>query len=334
MFYLYQDNSMRTQHQAVRSTAGWYDFTHRVLEVTGADARAFLNKMYPANLDTLAVGRAKYTVMLDEDGLICDDVIIFCLEEQKFWISTLYMKDLIKRFGWYAEDFDVTYEDITAAWRMYSVQGPASAEIVDAVIDDSVEGMKFFSIKDTSMGKVPLKVARSGYTGEKLGFELYVPVEQASALEAKLDVAAKKSKALHVTEIDVMALTLSAEAGYYLMLDIRRCTPFEVGFGDTIYWDKNFVGKKALKKLKDKTPARQLVGIEVPDYDAVIYGGPKGATVMKDGKAIGRVTRFTYGYTVEKNIGYALIDYGSVSAGDSVQCSGYEALITEKSRLS
>jgi aminomethyltransferase len=243
------------------------------------------------------------------------------------------MKDLVKRFGWYSEDFDVEFEDITAAWRMYSVQGPVSAEIVDAVIDDSVEGMKFFSIKDTTMDKVPIKVARSGFTGEKLGFEIYVPTEQAETLEKKLDAAAKKHKAVHVTEIDVMALTLSAEAGYYLMLDIRRCTPYEVGFGETIYWDKNFVGKRALKKLKGKTPARQLVGIEVPDYDAVIYGGPKGAKVIKDGKVIGRVTRFTYGYTVEKNIGYALIDYGSANVGDSVQCSGYQALITDKGRL-
>jgi aminomethyltransferase len=84
VFYLYQDDSLRAQHQAVRTTAGWYDFTHRVAEVTGPDARAFLDKMYPAHLAALAVGRAKYTVMLDEDGLICDDVIIFCLEEDKF----------------------------------------------------------------------------------------------------------------------------------------------------------------------------------------------------------------------------------------------------------
>jgi aminomethyltransferase len=244
------------------------------------------------------------------------------------------MKDLLKRYSWYSDDFDVAYEDITAAWRMYSVQGPVSDKVVDEVIDNTVEGMKFFSIKDTSMGEVQLKVARSGFTGEKLGFEIYVPTEQAEALEKKLDAAAKKHKAVHVTEIDVMALTLSAEAGYYLMLDIRRCTPYEVGFGETIYWDKNFVGKKALKKLKGKEPARQLVGIEVPDYEATVYGGPKGASVIKSGKPIGRVTRFTYGYTVEKNIGYALIEYGSAAVGESVQCSGFDAIVTDKCRLS
>ena len=131
-------------------------------------------------------------------------------------------------------------------------------------------------------------------------------------------------------------MTLPAEAGYYLMLDLRRCTPYEVGFDSMVDFKKDFVGKRALRKLSRKEPARELVGIEVPDYDAVIYGGPdcKGNEVFKDGKHIGYVTKFTYGYTVEKNIGYALVKKGSVELGDVVKVNNrYDAIITPKKHL-
>lgn len=333
MYYLYQDESLRAQHNAVRSAAGWFDFSHRLLEVTGQDAPAFLSKMYPANLDKVGVGKAKYTVMLDEDGLICDDVIIFRLEEKKYWISTLYAKDLLKRFGWHRADYDVAYEEVTGQWKMYSVQGPHALEIVNGVVDDSADDLKRYSIRDTAMDDIPVKVARSGFTGEALGYDLYVPAEYQEAVEARLTEEGDKAGALHITEIDVMAMTLAAEAGYCLMLDIRGCTPYEVGFENAIDWNKDFVGKKALKKVRDKEPTRKLVGIEVPDCDAVIYGGPKGADVKKGDKVIGRVTKFTYGYTVEKNIGYALIDNGSAQIGDTVTCNGYDVIITEKNHL-
>ncbi|MDX9957803.1 MAG: aminomethyltransferase family protein [Spirochaetia bacterium] len=333
VFYLYQDDSLRAQHNAVRTTAGWYDFTHKLLELTGEDATTFLGKMYPANLDKLGVGKAKYTIMLDEDGLICDDVIIFRLEEKKYWISTLYAKDLLKRFARYDADYNVVYEDITGQWRMYSVQGLEALEIVNGVIDNSADDLKRYQIRDAALGDIPIKVSRTGFTGETLGYELYVPAEYHEVVEARLAEEGDKAGALHVTEIDVMAMTLAAEVGYYLMLDIRRCTPYEVGFEHAIDWTKDFVGKKALKRVKDKEPARRLVGIEVPDYDAVIYGGPHGGDVKKGDKVIGRVTKFTYGYTVEKNIGYALIDNGSAETGDTVTCNGYDVIITEKNHL-
>ena len=333
MFYLYQDESLRAQHNAVRNNAGWYDFTHRVAEVTGPDALAFLNKMYVVNLVKLAVGRAKYTTMLDEDGWICDDVIIFRLAEDVFWVSTLYMKDLLMRYEWYAGDYDVAYRDITPEWKMYSVQGPNSPALVKAVLGQNVEDMKFFSIRDAALGEIPMKVARSGYTGEKFGYELYIPAEHEVELVARLTEEGEKLGATHVTEIDVMAMTLPAEAGYYLMLDLRRLTPFEAGFEGTIDWKKDFVGKKPARRLRKQEPKRKLVGIEIPDYDAVIYGGPHGAVVEADGKPVGRVTKFTYGFTVEKNIGYAVIDTPYAAVGTHLTANGYELIVTDKNRL-
>lgn len=338
MFYLYQDDSLRKDHQAVRTSAGWYDFTHRVIELTGPDAVAFLNFMYVSNFDNMAVGKAKYTINLDEDGWIADDCIIFRLEEEKFWISTLYTKELEKRFSWYEDDYDISYEVITDDWKMYSVQGPKAVELVNKVIDDTVDEMKFFQIKDTTLDGTPMKVARAGFTGEQFGYELYIEAEHEDALVAKLEKAGEEVGATHVTEIDVMALTLSCEAGYALGLDIRRTYPAEVGFDRMIDWKKKkFVGKKKLRKLKDEPLTRKLVSFDCPNYDAVIYGGPsyKGDPVFTpDGsKQVGRVTRFTYGYTVEKNIGFMLVDPEYAEVGTKLTCNGNELIVAEWNRL-
>lgn len=164
-----------------------------------------------------------------------------------------------------------------------------------------------------------------------------LPEENVEEAMTKLDAAAATAGGLHVTEIDAMVMTLPAEAGYYLMLDLRRCTPYEVGFDSMVDFKKgDFVGRRALRKLSRKEPERELVGIEVPDYDAVIYGGPdrKGNEVFRDGKLIGYVTKFTYGYAVEKNIGYALVEKGSVELGDVVKVNNhYDAIITPKRHL-
>lgn len=330
MHYLSTDETLRAQHLAVRSGAGWYDFTHRILEVTGKDALAFLEKMYVANLSRLKVGGARYTTAVNEDGLIVEDVIVFRMEEEKYWVSTLYMRDMIRRFKEYDAGYDISYTDITSAWRMYSVQGPKSTALVNAVVDAPIDDLKFFNIRDNTIDGIPVKVARSGYTGEKIGYEIYIAIDKRDALEAKLAERAEEVGATHITEIDAMVMTLPAEVGFVLMLDIYKTTPFEIGAERSIDWSKDFVGKDALNALKDKEPARRLIGFTVEDDEALIYGGPHGAEIKKDGKIIGRATKYTYGYTCSKNIGYALIDTAHAKIGDKITINGYDALLTER----
>jgi aminomethyltransferase len=88
---LINDDIMRKQHEAVRNAVGWYDWTHKLLEIAGKDATAFLDTIFPNPIAKTKVGSARYTTMLNEDGIIIDDVIVFRLEENKYWISTLYI---------------------------------------------------------------------------------------------------------------------------------------------------------------------------------------------------------------------------------------------------
>ena len=115
-----------------------------------------------------------------------------------------------------------------------------------------------------------------------------------------------------------MAMTLPTEKGYVLLADICDANPFEVGMDKTIDWSKDFTGKAALEKIKTDKPARQLIGFTVDDIDARIYGGPKGALVLKNGEVVGMVKKFTHGFTIGKNIGFALIDVAKAKIGDKV----------------
>jgi len=324
------DLNVKEQHLAVRNTVGWYDFTHKLIEVTGEDATEFMEKIFVSSISKVTIGRAKYTTMLNEKGNIIDDVIIFHMDTNKYWISTLYSKAMLKWFEEQKGDSDIEFVNITPSWRMYAVQGPNSKDLVNAVVDESIDEMRFFSIADNKINGIPVKVARSGFSGEKWGYEIYIDHEQKAMLEEVLAEEGKAFDAMHVTEMDVMIFTLSGEKGFVLMTDIIETNPFEVGFESSIDWDKEFIGKAALEQVKEEGPKRQLVGFTVDDKDALIYGGPHGNPIYKDGEKVGKATKFTYSYVNDTNIGYALIETGTAKIGDKVSINGYEAMLTEK----
>jgi aminomethyltransferase len=324
------DPSIKAQHLAVRNSVGWYDFTHKLVEVSGDDATAFLDRIFVNTISKAKVGGAKYTTMLNEDGIIIDDVVVFRLEENKYWISTLYSRALILWLDAHKGESNVDYADITTSWRMYSVQGPKSRDLVNAVVAEKVDEMKFFTIKDNKIDDVPVKVARSGYSGEKIGYEIYVAAENKELVEAKLAANEKAFGGMHVTEIDVMVYSLACERGFILMTDICETNPFEVGFEGTIDWNKDFIGKEALEKIKAEEPKRQLLGFTVDDDAAIIYGGPHGAPIMKNGVRVGKATKFTHSFVIDKNIGYALVDKEKAAVGDKVTINDYEAVLTDR----
>lgn len=326
------DEMKRAEHMAVRKTAGWYLYTHELIEVSGADAAAFLDYMYPKNIGNLAVTRGRYTPMLNEKAWIIDDVVVFRVDENVYWVSTLYTKKTIPWFEEHKGTYNVKFENITKKWDMYSVQGPKSKDILNEILDHPVDDVKFFQLLDNSIGGVPVKVNKGGFTGEKLGYELYIAPADTKLVVEKLRETAPKYDAVQVTDIQIMVWTLPTEVGYYLMCDLSRSNPYETGMERGINYEKNFVGKEALIKIRDEGPARHLFGFTVDEDDIFIparnIGGP-GTPVLLDGEEIGRVTKITYSYVLDKNIGYAIVDNSKVKAGDKVMLHGFEAVLCE-----
>ncbi len=328
------DEMKRAEHMAVRENVGWYFWTHQLLEITGPDVTAFLEYMYPNKVGNLAVGRDRYTTMLNEQGEIIDDVVIMRLAEDKYWVSTLFASKTDDWWYYHQGDYDVDWTEVTDDWAMYAVQGPKSKEVVESLVKDSVEGLKFFAHMDTEIHGIACKINRGGFTGEKLGYEIYVSKEDGEALEEVLAPAAEKAGGREVTEFQVMAWTLPTEAGFYYMRDLAHTNPFEVGLAGGIDWEKDFLGKAALLKVKEEGPEREMVGFEVPETDIYIrskqYGGP-GEPVFIDGEEeeVGRVSKLVYSYVKEVNNGYILAKKDKLHVGDRIKIHGYDAVITE-----
>lgn len=295
-----KDDLKRREHEAVRNGVGYYDFTHSLLDVKSKDAAKFLDKMFVNNISGLEVGEAAYTTMLGEDGIIKDDVIVFKLGEDHFAVSTLYIDEMIKWFDKFSDEYEVEYEDITSKVTMFAVQGPKSRDLINDIVENDISDLKFFHIRENKVGDLEIYVARAGFTGE-LGYELYVPSDKKDELEEKLVTAGKAYGLVNITT-DIIVESLPAEKGFVLMSDLEGTNPYEVGYGWTVDLDKDFIGKDALLKEKDNVK-RDLVGFYTEKECEI----EPGNEIILDGEVIGKVTKFTYGYTVRKFIGYALI---------------------------
>ncbi|MET3617088.1 aminomethyltransferase [Peptoniphilus olsenii] len=302
---------MRKEHETVRNNVGYYDFTHQLLEVTGKDAAKFLDNMFVNGIENIDVGKAVYTTMLNEDGIIIDDVIVFRLGDEKFWVSTLYIDDMIKWFDKHKKNETLNYVNITDNVTMFAIQGPKSRDLVNSIVENNVNDLQFFNIIGNKVKDLDIKVARAGFTGE-LGYEFYVDSSKKGLLEKEI-VEKGKDFGLENITTDVIVGSLPAEKGYVLMSDLEGTNPLEVGYGWTVDWDSKFVGKDKLLKEKYNI-TRDLLGFTVNDDSTVASGDD----IFARGEKVGKVTKFTYGFTVEKNIGYALIDITKVKIGDKV----------------
>ena len=302
----------RKEHEAVRKGVGYYDFTHQVLDVKGRDAATFLDKVFVNDIKNMKEGHALYTTMLNEDGKIIDDVIVFRLEEDKFLISTLYIDKMIKWFDKFKDGCHVEYKDITSKLTMFAIQGPKSKDLVNKIVDKDISSMKFFTIDENTVADLDIMVARAGFTGE-LGYELYVESDKKEKLEEKIKKAGGEFGLVNITS-DVIIGSLPGEKGYVLMSDLEGTNPLEVGYGWTVHWDSDFIGKDALLKAKGNIK-RDLFGFELEGEGQV----ESGDSVLCEGKEIGKVTKFTYGYTIEKFIGYCLIEKDFAVEGKVVE---------------
>ena len=303
---LFKDDVVaRAEAKAVRENAGWYRWTHDLVVVSGADAERFLDWMLVNRIAGTPEGRGKYTTMLDERGTIIDDLMVFNRGNGAWWLSTLYGPHAVRWFDAHKGTSEVTYEDVTQAWDMYAVQGPNSAKVMEALLGDSVDALKRFQIIDAKVGDVAVVLDRGGFTGE-LGYELYCSRTDSAAIAEALAAAAAKFDAPRLTTLEVYVRSLPMEKGLALRQDYKGLTPYEAGLGWSVHLDKDFFGKEALEEAHAAGEKRAFVGVEIEreSYEDIA----QKEVLRKRGVPRGYVTQMIYGYTVDKNIGFAVVD--------------------------
>lgn len=321
------DETKRKEHEIVRNSVGYYDFTHEMIEVTGPQRGLFLDRVFSNTMEKLAVGKAKYTQMLNEEGIIIDDLIVFRISDEVYWITTLYIDQMKEIFEEVAKDYDVEYKDVTKDYLMYVVQGPKSRDVMNKIVKNPVDDLEWFSIEENTIDDFPVHVSRAGYTGE-LGYEIYAHPSHRNALERLISSAGEEFGILYI-DTDVKLFSLPREKGYVLMSDVGGTNPLESGFAWAVDWDTDFIGKEALLKVKDEGATRDLVGFVLDSTDDEIEI-KDGDAILANGEEVGKVVTIVYGFTVEKYIGYALIDKEKVSIGEKVTINDYSAELTKR----
>ncbi len=315
------------EHHAVRTAAGIFDVSHMGnVVVSGSNAAKFLDYALAGNMSLVKPMQAKYSLMLDENAGIIDDLIVYHTADDEYMIvpNAGNRAAVVHALGERVRGFDgVSVRDISDDTAIFALQGPNAVDILQsvaplAVLDGqpSFSDLKNYWATGARYGEGTVLVARTGYTGED-GFELYVDAADAVALWTAIQ-AAGESYGLVPAGLACRD-TLRLEAGFplyghELTLDTL---PVQAGLGRVVSLKKesDFVGRAAIEKGPD-AGARVLVGLAADgkraaraDYDIYLPDAADGD------QPVGRVTSGALSPTLGHPIAMAFVAHESSAAG-------------------
>jgi sarcosine oxidase, subunit alpha len=299
------------------------------IDVQGADAAEFLNRLYTNAMDTLKVGRGRYFLMCRADGMVFDDGVALRLAEDRF-LTTTTTGNAAAVLDWMEEwlqtewpDLRVHLTSVTEQLATVAVVGPRARDLLAPLVpslDLSAKSFPFMAAHDAAVGGLAARIARVSFSGE-LAFEVTVPGfhghELWRALWASgepLGVTAYGTETMHV---------LRAEKGYVIVGQETdgTVTPLDLGMDWIVSKGKDFVGKRALRRT-DTTRAdrKQLVGLLPIDPHVRL---PEGAQLVDVDSAppaamIGHVTSSYQSAALGRTFALAMVRRGSERHGETV----------------
>ena len=305
--------SIIEEHKAVRESLGVFDVSHMgQVIVRGPDAARTLNALLVSDLTQVGLGRACYTLMLNEAGGILDDLIVFRIGETDFLVivnCSTRESDVAwmnaRRLG------QTTITDISQGRGILAVQGPMASRVLEQLLDAKVAGLGRFDIAPIRTMGPEACIARTGYTGGD-GFELFLPDAHILRLwDLILSAAGQRgAKPVGLGARD----TLRVEAGLRLNgTDMDAATsPIEVGLDWTVAWNKpDFIGRPPLLKQKQEGVGRKFVGFELAQ-------GPvprQGYELTQESRRVGAVTSGTFSQMLNRPIGMGYVEPACAKLG-------------------
>ncbi|MDP9906549.1 glycine cleavage system aminomethyltransferase GcvT [Arthrobacter bambusae] len=323
-------SSELAEHHAVRNAAGLFDLSHMgEVWVTGPEAAAFLDYALVGKISAMSVGKAKYSLICQEDGGIIDDLITYRRGDAKFLVvpNAGNAKVVAEALTQRAANFDVVVEDASAVTSLIAVQGPKAEAIllrlVPAEQHSLVTGLKYYAAVEVPFtfagNTTDLLLARTGYTGED-GFEIFVDNDAAAALWQAIADVAEDGELIPAGLASRDSLRLEAGMPLYGNELSREGNPFSAGLGPVVSLAKesDFVGRAALEALKAEgagsTSGRKLVGLKGLGRRA----GRSHYPVLKDGAVVGEVTSGQPSPTLGYPVALAYVDVEHAEPGTAL----------------
>jgi heterotetrameric sarcosine oxidase alpha subunit len=310
--------------RAVRRSVGITDVsTLGKIDVQGSDAARFLDFIYTNTFSTLAVGRARYGIMLREDGMLFDDGTTSRLGPTHFLVTTTTansaaaLEHLEFHLQAVRRDLDVVLTDVCDQWAQFAVAGPRAREVVAAVVPDldlSNAAFPFMAVAAATIAGIPGRLFRISFSGE-LAYELAVPANAAhSAWEAVL--AAGRSFGIRPYGLDALN-TLRIEKGHVTTAELNGNTSADdLGFQRMPKKSGDFIGRALATRPGLAAPDRlQLVGVRPVDRARRLRNGMHLVTPGVRSTSLGYVTSSTPSVELEGWVGLALLAGGRQRIG-------------------
>ena len=304
----------------------------RQVEITGPDAYKFTQLLTPRDLSKLAIGQCKYVLITNNDGGILNDPVLLRLAENHFWLS-LADSDVLLWAQGVAVNSGLNVQIKEPDVSPLQLQGPTSGEIMIKLFGEDIKDLKYYWLKEYNLDGIPLIISRTGWSSE-LGYEIYLRDGSKGnelyekIMEAGKEYGIKPGHTSSIRRIEGGMLSYHADA------DINT-NPFELGLDRLVSLDSDidFVGKKALKKIKQDGIKRKQVGLEI---DCKPLTGPNTTfwPVEKNNKKIGKITSAVYSPRLKKNIALAMIEIEQSETGTKLEVitneGKYNSVVVEK----
>jgi aminomethyltransferase len=308
-----QYDSIVTEHDATRKSVSLFDVSHMArFRFDGGGAAAFLDGLVTRKVANLKDGQIRYGLMVNEQGGILDDVLVYKLIDHDgepyhaMVVNAGNREKIASVIEAHLPADDVQFTDQTLDTAMIAVQGPRAIELTNPFLDTDLSAMKYYYGANCKFGETPITCSRTGYTGED-GCELSVPASAASTIWNAL---MERGQSVGIAAAGLGARdTLRLEAamplyGHELNEDIH---PYQAGLGFAVNLKgRSFVGSEALTKLREAKnhPVRiglKLAGKRVPR---------EGYAVLSEGRQIGQVTSGTFSPTLQVPLAMAYVEAG------------------------
>ena len=294
----------------------------RQVEITGPDAYKFTQLLTPRDLSKLAVGQCKYVLITNNEGGILNDPVLLRLAENHFWLS-LADSDVLLWAQGVAVNSSLNVQIREPDVSPLQLQGPTSGKIMVKLFGEDIKDLKYYWLREYNLGGIPLVVSRTGWSSE-LGYEIYLrDGTKGNELYEKIMLAGK-DYGLQPGHTSSIRRIEGGMLSYHADADINT-NPFELGLDRLVNLDNNinFIGKEALKKIKQEGITRKQVGIEI-DCDPLKGPNTTFWELKKNEVNVGKITSAVYSPRLKKNIALAMIAIDQSDIGNQLQVTTNE----------
>ncbi|MDL5055867.1 glycine cleavage system aminomethyltransferase GcvT [Oscillatoria laete-virens NRMC-F 0139] len=304
-----QFSGITKEHEAVRTQAGMFDISHMgKFRFTGAQVVEQLQTLVPSDLSRLQPGQAQYTVLLNPEGGILDDIIYYHQGQdpntgEQRGTMIVNAATRVRDKAWLVANLNsdlIVLEDVSKEQALIAIQGPQAERYFQPDVEANLSSLKRFEHLESTVFGQPAFIARTGYTGED-GFEVMLPPAAAIELWQKLSDAGVTPCGLGARD----TLRLEAAMALYGQDIEQNVTPLEAGLGWLVHLDSkgDFMGRPILEQQKAEGIPTRLVGLQMQGRYIARHGYP----VMLEGNMVGEVTSGTLSPTLGYPIALAYV---------------------------